>query len=165
MKRLTLAFVGIAVAVAGCSPMGSTPAGSVTESVTSDAPQAGCDGRGGVWTDDRNGCLTPSEIEMWKTSGCADEDFATCRDEGFPDFEETEVLVPAPPAPLEPAPPPPAVWVCSYDPTYDDDWHNDVLCTNGAEFDRPYLRDWDTFITEDEMNESAREYEQQLNGA
>ncbi len=54
-------------------------------------------------------------------------------------------------------------WKCSYAPSYDDDWHNDVACTNGVDVKVPYLREWDTFITEDEIMESAREYEDQLN--
>lgn len=55
-------------------------------------------------------------------------------------------------------------WSCSYSPTYNNDWHDDVVCTNGSEQDRPYLRDWDSFVTETEIMESAREYEAQLNG-
>ena len=55
-------------------------------------------------------------------------------------------------------------WVCSYSPTYDYDWHNDIVCTNGTQQQRPYLREWDSYITESEIMESAREYERQLNG-
>jgi hypothetical protein len=54
-------------------------------------------------------------------------------------------------------------WACIYAPTYDSDWHNDVLCTNGPKVQRPYLRRGDSYITEAEMRESAREYEDQLN--
>ena len=54
-------------------------------------------------------------------------------------------------------------WSCGYSPTYNDDWHDDVVCTNGADEQRPYLREWDDFISEDEIMESAREYEAQLN--
>lgn len=74
-----------------------------------------------------------------------------------------EAVEPLPEQP--PAPEPDPVWECFYEPTYDDDWHNDVLCSNGAESDRPYLREWDDFVTEDEIMESAREYEDQLNSA
>lgn len=56
------------------------------------------------------------------------------------------------------------VWSCTYSPTYNDDWHDDVVCSNGDEQDRPYLREWDSFVTEAEIMESAREYEAQLNG-
>ncbi len=55
-------------------------------------------------------------------------------------------------------------WVCSFSATYDRDWHNDVLCSNGTDEIRPYLREWDSFVTEDEIMESAREYERELNG-
>lgn len=69
-----------------------------------------------------------------------------------------------PPA-VDPHPTPAAQpWVCSYSPTYDQNWHNDALCTNGAESLRPTLREWDSHVTEDELMESAREYAAQLNG-
>lgn len=55
-------------------------------------------------------------------------------------------------------------WTCVYSPTYNDDWHDDVTCSNGSESERPYLRDWDGFVTQAEIMESAREYEAQLNG-
>ena len=58
-----------------------------------------------------------------------------------------------------------AAWVCAYDPTYNDDWHDDVLCANGLELDRPYLLEGDDFVTEDEIIAAAREYEAALNGA
>ncbi|WP_251149774.1 hypothetical protein [Cellulosimicrobium sp. Marseille-Q4280] len=54
-------------------------------------------------------------------------------------------------------------WSCGYSPTFNDDWHDDVLCTNGTEDVRPYLREWDDYVTEEEVMDSAREYEQQLN--
>ena len=54
-------------------------------------------------------------------------------------------------------------WSCSYDVTLNDDWHDDVVCTNGAEAHRPYLREWDDFVSEAELMESAREYESELN--
>jgi endonuclease YncB( thermonuclease family) len=54
-------------------------------------------------------------------------------------------------------------WVCSYSPTYDRDWHNDVICTNGVSTRRPYLREWDSFVTQSEIMTSAWEYELQLN--
>ena len=56
-------------------------------------------------------------------------------------------------------------WVCTFDPTMNNDWHDDVLCQNGAALDRPYLREWDDFVTEEEIMESAREYEAALNAA
>ncbi len=54
-------------------------------------------------------------------------------------------------------------WSCTFSPTYDEDWHNDVICRNGNDAHRPYLREWDSFVTESEIMESAREYEAQLN--
>lgn len=57
-----------------------------------------------------------------------------------------------------------AEWTCNYAPTMNDDWHDDVICSNGIDQQRPYLREWDSFITEAEIMESAREYEEQLNG-
>lgn len=55
-------------------------------------------------------------------------------------------------------------WRCSYSPTYNNDWHDDGLCTNGVETERPYLRAGDSFITEAEFMESLSEYERYLNG-
>jgi hypothetical protein len=65
----------------------------------------------------------------------------------------------------KPAPKPPAkqVWVCSWSPTYDDDWHNDVLCDNGIASERPRLREGDDFVEQAEMMESAKEYARQRN--
>ena len=57
-----------------------------------------------------------------------------------------------------------AEWTCDYQPTYNDDWHDDVVCSNGTEQQRPYLREWDSFVTQAEIMESARQYERQLNG-
>ncbi|MEI2641426.1 MAG: hypothetical protein V9G10_03600 [Candidatus Nanopelagicales bacterium] len=59
---------------------------------------------------------------------------------------------------------PDTAWSCTYQPTYNRDWHDDVLCSNGIEQQRPYLREQDGFITEDEMRRSARAYEHYLNG-
>lgn len=60
-------------------------------------------------------------------------------------------------------PDPVASWSCNYDVTHNDDWHDDVVCTNGQDALRPYLRDWDDFVTEAELMESAREFEDELN--
>ncbi|PPL18645.1 hypothetical protein [Microterricola pindariensis] len=54
-------------------------------------------------------------------------------------------------------------WTCSYSPTMNDDWHDDAVCRNGNEVIRPYLREWDDFVTEAELMESAREYAAELN--
>ncbi|WP_433645594.1 thermonuclease family protein [Leucobacter sp. W1038] len=55
-------------------------------------------------------------------------------------------------------------WSCVFDPTYDQNWHNDAWCTNGAEGHRPALREWDSHVTESELMESAAEYARALNG-
>lgn len=55
-------------------------------------------------------------------------------------------------------------WSCDYSPTYNRDWHDDVVCSNGTERHRPYLRGNDSFVTQDEIMQSAREYERLLNG-
>ncbi|MDM8083782.1 hypothetical protein QUV83_03255 [Cellulomonas cellasea] len=75
--------------------------------------------------------------------------------------EPQEIDEPEPP--IEPAPDPAPVWVCVYSPTYDDDWHNDVECSDGINVDRPYLREWDSFVTENEIMDSAQEHEDALN--
>lgn len=55
-------------------------------------------------------------------------------------------------------------WTCTYVPTMNEDWHDDAVCSNnGNESHRPYLRDWDDFVTEAELMESAREYAAELN--
>jgi hypothetical protein len=58
---------------------------------------------------------------------------------------------------------PSGYWSCDYQPTYNRDWHDDVVCSNGSEQHRPYLREWDGYVTQDEIMASAREYERQLN--
>ena len=66
------------------------------------------------------------------------------------------------PAP-KPEPAPRQVWVCSWSPTFDDDWHNDVLCDNGIATERPYLREWDDLVERWEIMESARAYARHRN--
>lgn len=44
-----------------------------------------------------------------------------------------------------------------------DACHDDLVCHNGTEVDRPDLRTWDDFVTKDELMESARDYEAELN--
>ncbi len=55
-------------------------------------------------------------------------------------------------------------WVCAYSVTYDYDWHNDVLCSNGSDRQRPYLRSGDAFVTQSELMQTAQAYEEKLNG-
>lgn len=56
-----------------------------------------------------------------------------------------------------------SAWSCTLSVTYNEDWHDDVLCRKGNEVQRPYLREWDGFVEEWEILESAHEYEAQLN--
>jgi hypothetical protein len=55
-------------------------------------------------------------------------------------------------------------WDCFWDPTINDDWHDDVLCVRGDEWERPVLLADQPFVTEDEMIAAAAEYEAALNG-
>lgn len=56
-----------------------------------------------------------------------------------------------------------SAWSCYYDPTYNDDWHDDVLCADGLDVQRPYLLEGDDFVTEDEIMAAASAYETELN--
>lgn len=44
---------------------------------------------------------------------------------------------------------------CVYDPTYNDNWHDDMLCGGS----RPYLLPDDDYITRDEIEAAARRWE------
>ena len=93
-----------------------------------------------------------THFESWVRENCLDSPGANGEaDSSVPDEAE---VVPAFPA---------EVWRCHYSPTYNYDWHDDVVCSNGVEQHRPYLREWDDFVTEDEIMQSAYEYEQELN--
>lgn len=70
---------------------------------------------------------------------------------------------PKPAVKSTPKPAPKQVWVCSWSPTFDDDWHNDVLCENGIASERPRLREWDDFVERREIMQSAKEYARQRN--
>ena len=54
-------------------------------------------------------------------------------------------------------------WVCSWDPTMNNDWHDDYSCTNGTSFDRPHLIPGDGFVTREEVDQAAAAYEAKLN--
>jgi hypothetical protein len=64
---------------------------------------------------------------------------------------------------LERDPEPGDLWSCGYSPTYNDDWHDDVVCTNGRETDRPYLRPGDSFVTRSELMKAPAAYKADLN--
>lgn len=54
-------------------------------------------------------------------------------------------------------------WSCFYDPTMNNDWHDDVLCTDGPTSHRPVLlADWN-FVTENDMRAAAQDHENYLN--
>jgi hypothetical protein len=55
-------------------------------------------------------------------------------------------------------------WDCSYEPSINDNWHDDVLCTNGIESFRPNLLPDSGFVTEEEMTAAGQAYEVELNG-
>ncbi len=76
---------------------------------------------------------------------------------------------PAPVDGIEPepviAPPVPESdrWTCFWDPTMNENWHDDVLCTRGSQMDRPILLpDWE-FVTEADIMQEAEAYEDWLN--
>lgn len=54
-------------------------------------------------------------------------------------------------------------WDCFYDPTMNDNWHDDVLCRRGTESHRPILLDGQ-FVTEMDMIAAGEAYEAELNG-
>ena len=54
-------------------------------------------------------------------------------------------------------------WRCYWDPTINDDWHDDYLCSNGVDFDRPYLLPDDPFVEAWEIDAEAAAYEDSLN--
>jgi hypothetical protein len=56
-----------------------------------------------------------------------------------------------------------ATWSCFWDPTINDDWHDDVLCTRGPESIRPTLLPGQDFVTEEEMVAAGAEYAEALN--
>lgn len=48
---------------------------------------------------------------------------------------------------------------CYYDITYNYDWHDDYVC-GGV---RQYFREWDDFVTREELDYEAREWERRNN--
>ena len=90
----------------------------------------------------------------------------TSSDEGIDNYERPELepieVVPDPPVEYVE---PPAVerWECYWDPTMNDDWHDDYMCTNGSSNDRPNLIPDDSFVEQWEIDEAASAYEAALN--
>lgn len=53
-------------------------------------------------------------------------------------------------------------WSCWYDPTMNENWHDDVICTDGPTSHRPTLLPGE-FVTEEDIRFAASEYEAYLN--
>lgn len=82
-----------------------------------------------------------------------------------PDGNEGGYLEPVEQVQEDPEPPPLPVgaWSCEWSPTMNEDWHDDVLCSNGVASDRPILLpDWG-FVSQDDMMAEAQRYEDYLN--
>lgn len=54
-------------------------------------------------------------------------------------------------------------WRCYWSPTMNDNWHDDYECSNGLDYDRPYLLDGDSFVERWEIDNAAADYESRLN--
>jgi hypothetical protein len=54
-------------------------------------------------------------------------------------------------------------WQCFWEPTMNQDWHDDVLCVRGLESHRPILLADRAYVTENDMMTAAAEYEATLN--
>lgn len=91
--------------------------------------------------------------------------------EGLDNYERPEIepveVIPDPPAEYVDPPAeyvdPVEGWECYWDPTMNDDWHDDYMCTNGSSYDRPYLIPEDSFVEQWEIDEAANAYEAALN--
>ncbi|MCF6379178.1 hypothetical protein L2K70_16315 [Nocardioides KLBMP 9356] len=102
---------------------------------------------------------TPSKAERKKDR----KKKAVAKRQKAPAKATKKAPAPKPKPAQKPKPAPRQVWVCSWSPTFDDDWHNDVLCENGIASERPRLREWDDFVERWEIMESAQEYARQRN--
>ena len=54
-------------------------------------------------------------------------------------------------------------WTCSYSPTMNHNWHDDVLCTKGTQTKRPRLLPTVRHVTQDDIERAAAQYESRLN--
>ena len=55
-------------------------------------------------------------------------------------------------------------WQCYWDPTMNDDWHDDYLCSDGVNVDRPYLLPDDPYVEKWELDAAAADHAAALNG-
>ena len=54
-------------------------------------------------------------------------------------------------------------WACFWDPTTNDNWHDDMLCTDGVADVRPLLLEGQ-FVTRDDMEAAGQRHADELNG-
>lgn len=179
--RVFPVVMGLMISIAGC---GDPANGDRSSAGPYESGVATCEDQDLVSVEGE-GCLSPAEIEDWKTSDCTNQTFDECQKLGFPEphgiddgpgdtsagpspstafeaWQQTAGSVPSPEAEV-PMGPGTGGWECSYSPTYDYDWHNDIYCTDGVDSDRPYLLAVDSYITQSEIREAGREYEDMLN--
>ncbi|MGW9629647.1 hypothetical protein ACWGST_03020 [Agromyces sp. NPDC055520] len=102
---------------------------------------------------------TLAVASVYLLAGCSSSD------EGIDNYEQTELepVEVAPEPPVEYVEPAVERWECYWDPTMNDDWHDDYMCTNGSAYDRPYLIPDDSFVEQWEIDEAASAYEAELN--
>jgi hypothetical protein len=162
--------LAVVLAATSCSMEGISRETATGDGTRYDHSRAACEDHGLAWAGGERRCLTPAQIARWKTSRCGDRGFFACERRGFPDVGNTSKLTNlsnfgskrlkrrSGATPAQP------LWSCFYSATYDRDWHNDVLCSNGADSERPHLLAGDSFVTQAEIVAAARLYERQLNG-
>lgn len=75
------------------------------------------------------------------------------------DVTSADVLVPETSTSAESA----GEWACFWDPTMNDNWHDDMLCTDGLTYDRPLLLEGQ-FVSRDDMESAGQRHAAELNG-
>lgn len=103
-------------------------------------------------------------VGVWVLSIVLGFDLFNGQSRSQPDGDVPRSLTPAEIVPPEPASGPlESAWSCHWDPTMNEDWHDDVLCMSGDQRDRPYLLpDWG-FVTQADIMTEAQNYEDWLN--
>ena len=56
-------------------------------------------------------------------------------------------------------------WTCSWAPSMNNDWHDDIVCRKGSDLRRPILLPESGFVTQAQMEEAGDAYAAQLNAA
>jgi hypothetical protein len=100
---------------------------------------------------------------MCGTAGCSFYDSGESIDDGSGDSSGDTPEV-QPPADEKIQDDSGAHWTCFWNPTINNDWHDDELCQNGNQFLRPTLLPNSKFVTQDEMVAAGDAYAAQLNG-